>query len=537
MAASNGVMKPPTPHEHRLADATDNELLMLHCRGEQQALAEILHRHAAMVLCVCRRTLRHEQDAEDAFQATFLILTRKASQLTTLHSLAAWLHKVARRTAVRAARRRQQQRVEPLADMASSDQLLEEIHSREMQRVVHQELDRIPARYRDALVLAYLEGRTRRQTAEQLDCSDATVKGLLARGKRHLRLRLLRRGVALSLAAPVVLATQPAPAAMLETVAESCTAATMSQGAGAGALGAGCTENALYLAQEGIRTMTFTTLKPFLITAAAVTLLATPLLAPGRLHSADQPDESSAVLTLAATAAADDLAVAEPVVVAVAGPAEKDKPPKPKKFDTGGFGMEGAGGGLMAGPADKEKPKGKEHLNIAPVDMKGTGAELRFIDLSFDSYADFLKDRPTPEQLVQDLRLEYEELKTRRDYQKLRAEALSLAAKAKQEQAAAFKAASLKGITRESPLQTESEAVMAKAEQLLARAEMIAIERQMLQVTRRLERAVKAVNDGKRKEKEKASKAFEGLEEFGESEEFEGAGQDFRIRKDGKSSR
>jgi len=175
----------PAANKHPLADATDNELLMLHCQYHAGAFRELVERHGAMVLSVCRQTLRHEQDAEDAFQATFLILARKAHRLQALNSLAAWLHTVALRTSLRAAKRARRRQTEPLTDTADGSNPLEEIHGREMQRVLHQELARLPTRYRNALVLAYLEGHSREQTARRLDCRLPVDDRLCAWGAPH----------------------------------------------------------------------------------------------------------------------------------------------------------------------------------------------------------------------------------------------------------------------------------------------------------------------------------------------------------------
>jgi RNA polymerase sigma factor (sigma-70 family) len=168
----------------------------LECRDEV-AFDAIVARHGPMVLAVCRRMLLNQTDVEDAFQATFLVLVRRARQLGPRDALGAWLYGVATRVALRArceaARRR---RVEPIAhdfegvieDRSAAD--------RELGDVLDQELLRLPSKYRDPVVLCYLEGHTHEEAARQLRWPLGTVKGRLSRARDLLQSRLVRRGVA-----------------------------------------------------------------------------------------------------------------------------------------------------------------------------------------------------------------------------------------------------------------------------------------------------------------------------------------------------
>jgi RNA polymerase sigma factor (sigma-70 family) len=166
---------------------------------DEAAFDTLVRRHGPMVLNVCRSVLHHEQDAEDAFQATFLVLVRKAASIRRPEALAGWLYEVAYHVAVKAqaaaARRRMQER--KVAPMASPDPTLD-MTLRDLRRVLHEELRRLPEKYRLPLVLCYLEGRSQEEAAGHLGWSKGTLRGRLDRGREHLRRRLAARGVTLS---------------------------------------------------------------------------------------------------------------------------------------------------------------------------------------------------------------------------------------------------------------------------------------------------------------------------------------------------
>jgi RNA polymerase sigma factor (sigma-70 family) len=165
-------------------------------RHDEQAFAEIVRRHGAMVLGVCRGVLGDAHDAEDACQATFLVLARRASAIRRQDSLAGFLHGVALRLAQRAraasARGRALARRAARPPQAAADDL----SWRDLRAVLHEELARLPAQYRAPLVLCYLEGLTRDEAAGRLGWPATTLKGRLARGRDLLRRRLVRRGLA-----------------------------------------------------------------------------------------------------------------------------------------------------------------------------------------------------------------------------------------------------------------------------------------------------------------------------------------------------
>ncbi len=179
---------------------TDAQLLerFTSCRDESAELAfrALLERHGPMVLRVCRAVLRDAHDADDAFQATFLVLVRRAGSLWVRDSLGPWLHQVAHRIAhcarSDAARRRQQE----LRASEFTARFHDDGDRDDLTGLVHEELGRLPQRYREAVVLCLLEGLTPEQAARHLNCPVGTVHSRLARGREQLRGRLARRGLA-----------------------------------------------------------------------------------------------------------------------------------------------------------------------------------------------------------------------------------------------------------------------------------------------------------------------------------------------------
>jgi RNA polymerase sigma factor (sigma-70 family) len=205
----------------RAADAlSDADLVkrFTHHRDEE-AFTELLWRHGPMVLGVCRRVLGDSADAEDAFQATFLVLVRKAGGLGRPASVANWLHGVAHRTALKArceaAKRRQREgEAAAMSATSTSDNLI----WRDLRPVLDEEIQHLPARYRAPFVLCHLEGKTNQEAAQQLGCPKGTVLSRLSRARERLRARLTKRGITLSTAALAALVTGPAVSASVPTV-------------------------------------------------------------------------------------------------------------------------------------------------------------------------------------------------------------------------------------------------------------------------------------------------------------------------------
>jgi RNA polymerase sigma factor (sigma-70 family) len=196
-------LKKVLDHVCRLATAgacsalSDRQLLERFAAGHDEAsFAELVERHGPMVLGVCRRVLGNVHDAEDACQAAFLVLARKAASIRHGQALGSWLHTVARHTACRLKEEmdRKRARERPCIDtpqLAATD----EPSWREVLALLDEELQALPKKYRAALVLCYLEDKTRDEAARDLGLSLDTVRGRLERGRERLRTRLLRRGL------------------------------------------------------------------------------------------------------------------------------------------------------------------------------------------------------------------------------------------------------------------------------------------------------------------------------------------------------
>jgi RNA polymerase sigma factor (sigma-70 family) len=162
----------------------------------QIAFEAIVRRHGPMVLGVCRRVLGHEQAAEDAFQATFMVLALKAPAVRSGESLGPWLHSVAVRVARRALATSRRDQPEGLPAQEPVDTRKEDPDLAELAAVIDEEVRRLPDRYRLPVVLCYMEGQTQEEAARTLGWTKGTVSGRLARAKDLLRHRLTRRGLA-----------------------------------------------------------------------------------------------------------------------------------------------------------------------------------------------------------------------------------------------------------------------------------------------------------------------------------------------------
>jgi RNA polymerase sigma factor (sigma-70 family) len=182
------------------AGLSDGQLLEDYVRNrDETALAALVWRHGAMVWGVCRRILRNCQDAEDAFQATFLVLLRKAASVVPRERLANWLYGVAYQTALkaRATAAKRRARETQMVDMPEPA-FVERDRPHDLQDLLDQELIRLPFKYRIVVLLCDLEGRTRKEAARQLGVPEGTVAGRLARARVMLTKRLVRQSLPLS---------------------------------------------------------------------------------------------------------------------------------------------------------------------------------------------------------------------------------------------------------------------------------------------------------------------------------------------------
>jgi RNA polymerase sigma factor (sigma-70 family) len=181
----------------RTKDCADHDLLARFiAQHDEAAFAALMRRYARTVIGVCRCVLPCEADAEDAFQATFLVLARKAGTIRQGRSLGSWLYGVAYRTALKArANAAGRRRLEAKAPVQAVSSSIDDLSWREVQAVLHEELNRLPEIHRAPLVLCFLESRTLDQAAGQLGCGKGALRGRLERARQLLQARLVRRGL------------------------------------------------------------------------------------------------------------------------------------------------------------------------------------------------------------------------------------------------------------------------------------------------------------------------------------------------------
>jgi RNA polymerase sigma factor (sigma-70 family) len=246
------------------AGLTDGQLLAEYLgRREEAALAALVRRHAPMVWSTCRRILRDHHDAEDAFQATFLVFVRKAASIASPELLANWLYGVAQQTALKArattAKRRMRER--QVTEMPESV-AREQDKWNDLQPLLDQELSRLSDKYRAAIVLCDLEGKTRKEAARQLGVPEGTVAARLARGRKMLAQRLARHGLSISGASLALLLAQntaaaSAPASIVGSTIRAASLFVAGQAAVAGLVSV----KAIALTQGVLKTMLMTKLK------------------------------------------------------------------------------------------------------------------------------------------------------------------------------------------------------------------------------------------------------------------------------------
>ncbi len=181
-------------------ELTDRDLLRRFIRdSDETAFTEIVNRHHGLVMSVCRRVTGRSSDADDAFQATFLVLARRPRSIRRADTLSSWLYTVAWRTSWRLVKRRSKLPMDTLSQEPALEPPgpLEQIASAQNLLVLDEELNQLPAKYRDVLVMTYFADQSNQQVADHLDVSRGTVDGRLRRGRNMLRVRLARRGVSL----------------------------------------------------------------------------------------------------------------------------------------------------------------------------------------------------------------------------------------------------------------------------------------------------------------------------------------------------
>jgi RNA polymerase sigma factor (sigma-70 family) len=263
------------------ADLTDGHLLECFVSGrEPAALEALVHRHGPMVWGVCRRILLNPHDAEDAFQATFLVLVRKAASIRCRAKVGNWLYGVAHQTALKAKaiRAKRKMRETQMTDMPEPG-VAEHDSWSDLQAVLDEELSRLPEKHRTVIVLCDLEGKTIKEVARQLGFAQGTVASRLARGRGMLAKRLTRRGVTVSGAIlAAVLSEQAATAALPSSVMSSTIKTVTLVAAGQATATALVSAKVAALTEGMMKAMLLTKLK---ITAALVVVIALTVLGVG----------------------------------------------------------------------------------------------------------------------------------------------------------------------------------------------------------------------------------------------------------------
>ncbi|HYV36173.1 MAG TPA: RNA polymerase sigma factor [Gemmataceae bacterium] len=236
---------------------------------DEDAFAALVRRHAPMVWGVCRRILHSHHQAEDAFQATFLVLVRKAASVVPREMVANWLYGVAYQTAFKARAMAAKRGARERQVMHMPEPKVAEHHLwNDMQHLLDQELSRLPEKYRMPVVLCELEGKTRKEAAKQMGVPEGTVASRLARGRTMLAHRLARQGIAVTAASLTATLTQNAIAAAPSTLVSSTIKAASLLAAGQVATGA-ISAKAVFLTEGVIKAMLLSKLK--IATAALLT--------------------------------------------------------------------------------------------------------------------------------------------------------------------------------------------------------------------------------------------------------------------------
>lgn len=284
--------------------ASDRELLGRFVEtNDESAFTVLLERHGPLVQAVCRRALANAHDAEDACQATFLVLARKAASIKKTTSLGSWLHGVACRVAVTLkrdlGRRRRRERGVP--ERAAPDPAAE-VSWREVQSILDEEIERVPERYRTPLVLCYLDGKTRDEAAAELGLSPGKLHGFLERGREMLRQRLAGRGLTLSAALlATALSASATHAALPATFVIASAKAALAVASGQPLAANLVAESVLTLTQGVLKSMFLTKVK--LATAGVLCAGLIAAMLGGTLPAAGIAQDAKPALTRTAPAA------------------------------------------------------------------------------------------------------------------------------------------------------------------------------------------------------------------------------------------
>jgi RNA polymerase sigma factor (sigma-70 family) len=276
-----------------IGEQTDRQLLERFMGGDRTAaelaFTVLVRRHGPMVFRACRAILGDSHAAEDAFQATFLVLARKAAGLWVRGSLGPWLLAVACRTASCARTAASRRRAHERTAAERAPEAIEDQSWDDRNTILHEELNRLPEKYRAAVVLCDLEGLTQEQAAHQLGWPDGTVRSRLARARERLRDRLTRRGLA-----PCGILAGPSP--MIGGPSASLVEATVQAALGIawGSAALGATVSAMALTEGALSIMFWSKLKTTAAAAFACALICSTGLMGYRAMGRHQLSETAA---------------------------------------------------------------------------------------------------------------------------------------------------------------------------------------------------------------------------------------------------
>lgn len=242
---------------------------------DELAFEEIVRAHGSMVLSVCRRILNHQQDAEDAYQATFLVLARQAGKIVSRQSLASWLFGVAQRTALNLRRMKTHRDVlekRKLRDGMTKTECNPQTAWDDAAEVLDEELSRLPEMYRTAVLLCDLEGKSQKEAALDAGCPEGTLSSRLTRGREMLRIRLVRRGIVLSTTALILGLSESAranvPASLISVTVKAAVVSTATPGVMTGIV----SDQVVQLSTGVIKAMTFSTMKQVIVALVLIGL-------------------------------------------------------------------------------------------------------------------------------------------------------------------------------------------------------------------------------------------------------------------------
>ena len=274
-------------------NATDTQLLAQFEQGrDPSAFAEIVRRHGPMVFATAIRKLQSKEDAEEAFQATFLALARAAGRLRSGEVLVAWLHNAARRTSssMRRGLVRRNRLMERLMDQSNTRNFdidtkntnpVEAVANDEALEVLDEEISKLPTNLQAAIVLSHLEGLNQRQVAKRLGVPISTVNDRLAKGRHVLKMKLIHRGITMTLAglSTYIASSSNASAEVSSSLVADTTAKSTLYAAGSSASEIGVSNIVFDEANKVISTMTTTKIASVFLTALAILMMGGPIAA------------------------------------------------------------------------------------------------------------------------------------------------------------------------------------------------------------------------------------------------------------------